>query len=381
MHRPHNLYEMYHVRPCKPSKSPDNANTSYPSVCAMLPRIPKHTVAIYEDTRNTLRLPRIQHYRKEQYLEVALRPDAYRRQSTLNYVSSIVVKADDEPHPHYIVHTVADDEPRPHYIVHTVHKLRTRSEYSETRRVEFDISYELANLDLPNRLLPQPMPHSRKVIGWTIPDVANEYTEHYMEYSPTLKRNLIFDYDAVLLYNWHTITSTHIRRLTQLIAKDAVAIYLRYAEKHHVIDNQEVYMPIPTIATLSNMLQSPNRRFRRQTIKTLLAMGIRWHPSYTTIVPPDSSSQSRSLPAIYPVKHRHEMYHSYIIKTGFKPIYFNPFKMIACDVILMFTICCTVSDQYYLPPELRMIILHNIDLLSILPSINSVQRYLHAMYF
>jgi len=366
MHRPHNLYEMYHVRPCKPAKSPIDANTSPPMANAQFYFSSTDKPNIYTAVRNTLRLPRIQHYRKEQYLEAALRPDAYRRQSTTNYITSLYIRPDDSAY----------------QIIHTVHKLRTRGEYTETKRVQFDIPYELANLDLPNRLLPQPMPHSRKVIGWTIPDVANEYTEHYMEYSPTLERSRIFDYDAVLLYNWHTITSTHIRRLTQLVAKDAVAIYLRLAEKHHALkshEDQEVYLPIPTIATLSNLLQSPNRRHRRQTIKTLLAMGIRWHPSYSTYI--ERHNGSKSIPAIYSTKHRHEVYHSYILKTGFKPIYFNPFKMIACDVILMFTICCTVSDRYYLPPELRMIILHNIDLLSILPSINSVQRYLHAMYF
>jgi len=354
MHRPHNLYEMYHVRPCKIAKSLDHANTSYP--------MSTDRPNVYTNVRNTLRLPRIQHYRKEQYLEAALRPDAYRRQSTANYITSVFVRP--------------DDTPSTYYIVHTVHKLRTRSESSDTRRVQFDISYELANLDLPNRLLPQPMPHSRKVIGWTIPDVANEYTEHYMEYSTTANRDRIFDYDAVVLYNWHTITATHIRRLTQLIAKDAVAIYLRLAEKHQAMDNQEVYLPVPTIATLSNLLQAPNRRHRRQTIKTLLAMGIRWHPAYSTYI----ETGSKSIPAINPTKHRHEVYHSYILKSGFKPIYFNPFKMIACDVILMFTICTTV-EEYYLPPELRLIVLSYIDLLSIIPSINSVQRYLHAMYF
>lgn len=359
MHRPHNLYEMYHVRPCKPSKSPNDANTSY------LYDKANTSILVYADVKNTLRLPRIQHYRKEQYLEAALRPDAYRRQSTANYIISMLVRRDESGY----------------YIVHTVHKLRTRSEVLETRRVQFDIPYELANLDLPNRLSPLPMPHQRRVIGWTIPDVANEFTEHYMEYSTTRERCHIFDYDAVVLYNWHTITSTHIRRLTQLVAKDAVAIYLRLAEKHHALkshEDQEVYLPIPTIATLSNLLQSPNRRHRRQTIKTLLAMGIRWHPSYSTYI--ERHNGSKSIPAIYSTKHRHEVYHSYILKTGFKPIYFNPFKMIACDVILMVTICTTV-EEYHLPPEIRLILLSYIDLLSILPSINSVQRYLHAMYF
>lgn len=186
----------------------------------------------------------------------------------------------------------------------------------------------------------------------------------------------------IVYYHADSISKDMLIRYQHVLDGSAWSIYMSNLQKERRTGLIR-YSLAPTIGCLSNMLYDENRILYIAYIKTLLAMGIRWHPSYVNVATAfkDHSEVVGTLqPTIYPLRHRHEVYYQFLRKVGLNPILFDPYTMIACDAILILTMCLTVGDMY-LPPELRILIVQHIDMLAILPSVNSVTRYLYGCYY
>ena len=120
-------------------------------------------------------------------------------------------------------------------------------------------------------------------------------------------------------------------------------------------------------------------------------MGIRWHPAYAyphvLMVRPAveyHTFENPAQPIAYDMQYTHRDHYNHLRRMKCPRFFYDPMTMEPCDVLLVFTMCLhlyTNKQGEYLPIELRLHVLQFVDLLSIMPSINSVQRYIHGMYF
>ena len=210
-------------------------------------------------------------------------------------------------------------------------------------------------------------------------------------------------YDMTLRYRWDPpIKRRHIQDLSLCISKRSVRIYLHKLHVLALATKSRDIIPIPTIGALSSivymlMLNLRSRQryahdpLHRPHIATLLAMGIRWHPAYAyphvLMVRPAveyHTFENPAQPIAYDMRYTHRDHYNHLRRLKCPRFYYDPTTMEPCDVLLVFTMCLhlyTNKHGEYLPIELRLHVLQYVDLLSIMPSINSVQRYIHGMYF
>jgi len=360
MHYPNDLYQLYHLTPCvSPAKLASQG-------CARSTRIhsthPPSTGEKFDDSAR--RLPNMQPRIPQRYTPHQFQTRAYHA-APLSY--------------------------------HSFHRMMTSkvskcSMISSKLHANFDYTADHTYSPETN---PEPDPNY-----YRLPNLVYAKTNHPPVSLISYNSEQPYQYDMILSYNWgHTVQAKHIVDLYNKVSRAAYCLYYTHVKIPSYTIGY-VWVPVPTIGALSDLIVELfherkwhlKRRGRNsiytseyttRAITTLLSMGVRWHPAYSTteIIRPvgDILTTAPLTSVAYPIKQPFIYYYLLLRKYKTEPIFFVPYQMVPCDIILYLMMIMTC--HMYLPYEIRIHLVTYIDMLALPPSVNSVERYINGYYF